>query len=364
MNQQTIIRFTRGVPPPESFPVQKISECANSILETQSEKVLQYGPAGGYPPLRDWLAHSHGVKKEQILIGQGSLQIQDTIARVIVRPGDLVYVEEPSYDRTITIMRRAGAIVRGWPLQWDGIDLDAVECALQAGERPILFYVIPDFQNPSGKVLCLEKRKRLSELAHQYDFWIIEDSPYRELRYSGQPLDTLFDLNPEKVLHMSSFSKLISPGLRVGYVVAPEGLAENIIKHAEDTYINPSYFNQGIVAEFIRRGWLESNIAELKKLYAPRLNTMLDALDESMNGLAEWTRPEGGFFVSIVLKKAVHTDSLIEKASDAGVWLSDGRGFFASGAGDSFIRLPFCALTEGEITEGISRLSRLIRKLI
>jgi Transcriptional regulators containing a DNA-binding HTH domain and an aminotransferase domain (MocR family) and their eukaryotic orthologs len=361
---QPVIKFTRGVPPPESFPTQEISDCAVSLLNRDPDIVLQYGTSGGYQPLRHYLAKQAGVTENRIAIGEGSLQLSDIVARILLKPGSLVYVESPSYDRSINIFRRTGARVVGIPLEEDGCDLAKVTTRLASGERPVLFYIIPDFQNPSGTVLSMEKRKALVDLAEQYGFWIIEDSPYRRLRYHGIEHPSMFELAPGRVVRMSSFSKLISPGLRVGYSILPDPLAPDFLRFAEDTYINSSYFTQGIVYEYIRLGLLEPNIAKLKALYQPRLDCMLSSLSHEMGDLAEWHKPEGGFFVGMTLQGEFDTDELLARASHAGLLLSDGRGFFPEKNRQCFIRLPFCALTPDEIQSGITRLAQLIRSML
>lgn len=358
---ESLIKLTRGVPPEESFPVDKLSQCAERVLIVHGYDVLQYGKSRGYPGLRELIAEDKGVDAAHIVIGQGSLQLQDICARMLIESGDVVYVEEPSYDRTLKILRRAGADVIGFSLEDDGLDLDAVEARLEDGERPVLFYVIPDFQNPSGAVLSAEKRQRLVELARQYDFWVTEDVPYRRLRYRGEDLPSLFELAPDRVLQMSSYSKLISPGLRVGYVITPAPLVEPLAEMAEDTYISPSYLNQAIVAEFIRQGWMEPQIKGLKNLYEPRLYTTLSALADYMGDIATWREPDGGFFVGVTLNGETDTDELLKKAREANLALTDGRGFFANSTnGANFVRLPFCALTPIEIETGIARLAKVV----
>jgi DNA-binding transcriptional MocR family regulator len=310
------------------------------------------------------LAEDYDVAAERILIGQGSLQLLDLFARLLIRPGNVVYAEAPTYDRTLTILRRAGADIVGFPLAEDGLDVDAVAARLEAGERPAFFYVIPDFQNPSGTVMSRKKRERLVELARAYDVWLVEDAPYRSLRYRGIDLPALFDLAPERVLQLSSFSKLISPGLRVGYAVTPDPMAGPLAKMAEDTYINTSYVTQAMVHEFVRRGWMNEQLARLKALYAPRLDALLDVLEARMGDLATWPRPDGGFFVGLTLTCGVEATTLRERARTTGLLLSDGHGFFADGRGTHFIRLPFCALTPDTITLGIERLTDVLRTLL
>lgn len=358
-----LIRFTRGVPPTESFDPDHLVECTKSVLAQYSDVVLQYGPSRGFTPLRKQLAQQDSVDPQRVILGQGSLQLQDMSARVLLKPGDLVYAEDPSYDRALTIFKRAGGRIKGFPLERDGMNVDAIEASLKRGDRPVIFYIIPDFQNPSGTVLSLEKRQRIANLAREYEFWIIEDSPYQKLRYRGQAVPSIFELAPDRVFKMSSFSKLICPGLRVGYVIAPEPMADLIARWAEDTYINSSYLNQAVVYDYQQRGWLENHIQSLKDLYRPRLDAMLKALDQHMAPMAAtWSRPEGGFFIGVTLEDAnLKADDLLKRAEEANLQLSDGRNFFTTeGGGDRFVRLPFCALTPDEIEEGVARLAQVV----
>ncbi len=356
----SVIPFTRGVPPAEAFPKAQLAECAQTVLAEYGDQVLQYAPPRGFPPLRALIAQEVSAHEDEVILGQGSLQLLDLLSRFSLRPGDLAWVEEPSYDRAVTVLRRTGARVVGFPLQDDGSDVEAMEAQLRRGERPVLLYLVPDFQNPSGVVLSAAKRRRIAELAQQYGFWVVEDIPYRRLRYRGEDLPTVRDFAPDRTVQMSSYSKLISPGLRVGYVVAPRPLADSMARWAEDTYVNPSYFNHAIVYEFARRGWLGPHLEYLKSLYRPRLEALLGALEEHFAGRARWYRPEGGFFVGMYLKGDIRAEDLLRRAREASLQLTDGRGFFASGGGDSFIRLPFCALTPEEIREGIARLARVV----
>ena len=363
MSNESLIKLTRGVPPVESFPANQLAECAARVLDEYGGVILQYGPARGFPGLLELISGEAGVSQAQAIVGQGSLQLQDLCARMLLQEGDVAYVEEPSYDRALTVLRRAGARVVGIPLEDDGPNIEVLESRLREGERPVLFYIIPDFQNPSGTVLSLDKRRRIAALAQEYGFWIIEDVPYRRLRYAGENLPTLFDLAPTRVIQMSSFSKLISPGLRVGYAIGPEPVVNRLAKMAEDTYINPSYLNQAIVFDFACRGWLEAQIERLKELYNPRLEAMLAALETHLSGRAEWSRPQGGFFVGMTLDADVDADELLRRAREENLLLTDGRGFFANGGGDRFVRLPFCALTSQEIDAAVERLARVVNEL-
>jgi 2-aminoadipate transaminase len=359
MTETDIIAFTRGIPAPETFPAEQLAACAQEVLLGEGRQVLQYGQAAGYKLLRDIIAKQYGVEIERVLLGQGSLQLFDHIIRLMVKPGDLVLVEQPTYDRSLTLLRRSGAKLIGIDLAVNGISLEQLESVLDSGSQPILFYTIPDFQNPTGRVMSLEKRRGLLRLADQYGFLVVEDAPYRRLRYNGDELPSLFDLDSQNVLQLSSFSKLISPGLRVGYAILPVNIAEKVIRFAEDTYINPPFFNQALVQHYIQHGWLEPHLKTIQELYSQRLSALLAALQENMQGKGSWTKPDGGFFLGFYPKKKMEVDLLLQKANQAGVKLSDGRGFFVQG-GDDFIRLPFCALTPQEIRTGIQRLAGLL----
>ncbi len=357
---QRIIKFTRGVPPAESFPTGQLTECFSSAMQEYGSLIQQYAPASGFIPLREAIAAQHQTRMEQVLVGQGSLQLLDLLARLSILPGDLVYVELPSYDRTITSLRRVKANVIGIPMGKEGMDTTQLEQRLQSGERPKFIYIIPDFQNPSGSQMSLERRQTLARLAQEYDFWIIEDSPYRQLRYQGQEIPSIYSLAPERVMLMSSFSKTICPGLRVGYMVVPQPLIGPMAKMAEDTYINSSYINQAIAYEFIRRGWFEENLSKIKQLYRQRMEKMLADLTLKMAGLGEWTTPEGGFFIGLRLNKKIPIQQWMDKTKNAGLVMTDGRGFFANGEGEDFVRLPFCGLSPEEIEAGIDALANVI----
>jgi DNA-binding transcriptional MocR family regulator len=225
--------------------------------------------------------------------------------------------------------------------------------------RPKFFYLIPDFQNPTGGTTSLSKREEIVRLAEEHDFWIIEDSPYRALRYQGSDVPLMRTLNPGRVLHLSSFTKTLSPGVRVGYLVAPGRIVEGLAKIATDTYVTPGLLAQGIAFEFCRRGWLEPNVERLKGIYRPKLEATAAALREYLPN-ADWVEPEGGFFLGITLPSPMNVTHLQQRAEEAALSLSDGRGFFPQGGGERFVRLAFTALSETEIREGISRLARLV----
>jgi DNA-binding transcriptional MocR family regulator len=355
------INFTRGVPANESFPIAEIAEAAQAALRDHGVAMLQYGPSAGFQPLREWLAGWQRVSPESVLTANGSLQLIEFLCLQMIKPGDVVITEVPTYDRTITMLRRHGAKVVGVRLDADGPDIAALEQALEKGV-PKFVYLIPDFQNPSGATCSRAKRQRIAELARKFGFLIVEDAPYRLLRYRGVEEPTLFELAPERTLHMSSFTKLIAPGVRTGFMVGPPPIIASLAKVAEDTYISPGYVAQGITCEWCRRGLLAPQLERLKKLYAPRLDACLASLDTHLPD-ASVTRPEGGFFVSLTLPDGVSTTSVRREAAGRGLNLADGLAFFPEGGGERFLRLPVCALTPQQIEVGISRLAESVDRV-
>ncbi len=358
------IVFTRGVPPAEAFPTEELGECFDAAVKESANVVLQYGQQQGYGPLRQQLAEEYGVSETEVVVGNGSLQLQDLFAAQMVVPGGVVYTEQPSYDRAILTFRRRGARVVGIPLEEDGIDVGRLEAALER-EVPAFLYLVPDFQNPAGATLSLEKRRRVVELAEEYNFWVIEDIPYRKLRYRGEDLPLLREISPSRVITLSSFSKLLSPGMRVGFMIAPEEIVRTTTRLGEDIYLSPVLPTQAAVAEYMKRGLLQPNIEGLKELYKPRWQAMSDAVQSELPD-AEAFIPDGGFFVSVVLPEEANVENLVGRAKDAGLVLSSGTAFFAdpdngdSLAGERFVRLPFCAVPPDDIKEGVGRLASLL----
>ena len=358
------IIFTRGVPPPEAFPSEALGACLDTAVRENPDVVLQYGQQPGYAPLREELAGEYGVSPQEILIGNGSLQLQDLVSSYLVRPGAAVYTEQPSYDRAIKTFRRRGARAVGIPLEEDGISVDRLEAAL-GREVPAFLYLVPDFQNPAGATLSLEKRRRIVELADRYGFWVIEDIPYRKLRYEGDDVPLLREIDPSHVITMSSFSKLLSPGMRVGFMISPEDLTREVTALGEETYLSPVLPTQAAVAEYLRRKLLKPNVERLKNLYTPRCKAMAGAVRRELPG-AQAFIPSGGFFVSVMLPEDANTQNLVGRAEDTGLVLTPGAAFFADpveggeAGSDRFVRLPFCAVTPEQIEEGVRRLASLL----
>jgi DNA-binding transcriptional MocR family regulator len=353
------ISFARGVPAPECLPVAELADCARAAIESGGPAVLSYGPGGGYGPLREWIAERHGVEPARVVVTSGSLQGFVFLAEQLVRPGARVLVEAPTYDRPIKILRRLGAEIVGLPMDDDGLDPDALERALARGEKPAFLYTIATFQNPSGRTLSRYRRARVAELAREHDLLVLEDDPYGLVRFEGEALPTIFELEGgERVAYASSFSKTVAPGVRVGYFVLPPALAAEIEALAVSTYISPPFMTQATVHEFLRRGKFEPNLERVNGLLKARRDAMLDALERHMPDGASWSRPEGGYFVWLDLPDDAPT---VARGEEAGVTYVAGTDFFADGGGTRSLRLAFSFVSPGEIEAGVERLAALLR---
>jgi DNA-binding transcriptional MocR family regulator len=353
------ISFARGVPAPECLPVAELADCARAAIESGGPAVLSYGPGGGYGPLREWIAERHGVEPARVVVTSGSLQGFVFLAEQLVRPGARVLVEAPTYDRPIKILRRLGAEIVGLPMDDDGLQVDALERALAEGEKPAFLYTIATFQNPSGRTLSRDRRARVAELAREHDLLVLEDDPYGLVRFEGEALPTIFELEGgERVAYASSFTKTVAPGVRVGYFVLPPALAAEIEALAVSTYISPPFMTQATVHEFLRRGKFEPNLERVNGLLKARRDAMLDALERHMPDGASWSRPEGGYFVWLDLPDDAPT---VARGEEAGVTYVAGTDFFADGGGTRSLRLAFSFVSPGEIEAGVERLAALLR---
>jgi 2-aminoadipate transaminase len=354
-----LINLTRGVPPMEVLPVDDMIKASEAAFRNDGKTLLQYTHAPGYPPLLDLLAERHHVKRERIFTGNSSLEVMDFITHITLKPGLRAFTESPSYDRANTLLLRSGAEVVGIPLEVDGMNLDVFEAELKKG-APSLLYVIADFQNPMGTTTSEAKRRQISKWAQEYDFYIMEDAPYRTLRYKGEDVPSFLSLAPERVFHMCSFSKLLAPGLRLGYVIAPEEQVRKLTTWATDTYIGPVGPSQGMVYEYVRSGKFDENVKKLKSIYAPRLEALEKFAGKYIPG-AVFPKPEGGFFIGLQLPQGNKMEPLLKQAAEINLKISDGRGFFLNPSdGECFLRVPFCTLSPEQIDEALKRLSTIV----
>ncbi len=345
------ISFARGVPAPECLPVEALADCAQAALLRDGRTILSYGPSPGYGPLRERLAERHGVDPSRVFLTNGSLQGFVFLAERLA-PGKRVLVERPTYDRPLKILRQLGADIVALDCDDEGLDPDALAAALASGERPAFLYLIPTFQNPSGRTLGEERRRRVVELAREHDLLVLEDDPYGLVRFDGEPIPSLFELSDGTTAYSSSFSKTIAPGLRVGWFVFPESLAREIEATATSTYITPVLLGQATVNEFLERGLFDANLERVRGLLGARRDRMLAALDEELPGVRT-TRPDGGYFLWLELDDVDATD-LLGRAEEAGVTFVKGTDF---GGSPSSLRLAYSFVSLDEIGEGVARLA-------
>ena len=345
------IALARGIPSPECLPVEELADCAREALRRDGDTILSYGSTLGYEQLREWLADRHRVDSERIVVTNGSLQAFHLVLSAL-GPGR-VLVERPTYDRPRKILLDEGRELSEVAVDTDGLDVDALDA-----DGAVLLYTIPTFQNPMGVTLSEERRRRLAELVRRRGLPVLEDDPYGLVRFEGERLPSLLELERgEHVLYSSSFSKTVAPGLRVGYLIVPAALASELQPLAASTYITPGLVAQATLLEFLRRGLFESNLQRVCDLLRERRDAMLEALERGFAGRARWSRPEGGYFLWLELPDEVDASELLVRASEAGVTFVPGADF---GGEPNTLRLAFSYVSSSEITEGIARLAKLV----
>jgi 2-aminoadipate transaminase len=356
------ISLSRGAPSLDIIAVDDLRASAQAAFERDPGGAFAYGTSAGYPRLLEWLSNRHGVDPKRVLATNGSMQADAFLFQELVAPGDVVVVEAPTYDRTLLSLTKLGAEVLAIPLEPDGVDVGALEAALEEGARPTLAHIIPNFQNPAGCTLSLDKRRRLLALAREYGFTIFEDDPYVALRFEGEQLPTMFELDDdESVVYASSFSKTVCPGIRVGYLLGPEELIAAIRKRATETYISPSMVAQSIVAEFCHSGAIERSISTVKQALRERRDATCAALDRHLPD-ARYVAPQGGYFLWVDLPEAVDVGELAARSAERGVVFEQGTGFMIEG-GESSLRLAYSAVPPEQIEEGIARIAEAYREL-
>jgi 2-aminoadipate transaminase len=354
-----VISFARGMPGPDLLPIAEFADCARAALERDGATALNYGPPGGYPPLREWIAGRHDIDPARVIVTNGSLQGFSFVARHLVRGRARFFVEAPCYDRSLSILRRLGAEVEQVELADDGLDIDALAGALRAGD---VVYTIPTFQNPSGRTLSRENRFRLVELARSRGALVFEDDPYGELRFEGDPLPRLFELaDGQGVVFLSSFSKTVAPGIRTGYVILPEELVPEIEALVLENYVSPAIFVEAALYDFVIGGGYEPNLERVRDGLRIRRDAMTAALGRELAESSTWSRPEGGYFLWLDLPAGVSGEALLARATQDDITFIKGADFFFHGGGEEAARLAYSFATAPEIDEGIGRLGRLVR---
>jgi DNA-binding transcriptional MocR family regulator len=355
------ISFARGAPSLDIVDVQGLKEAAARAFDSDPSGTTAYGTSIGYPRLRSWIADRHGVEPERVLVTNGSMQADAFLFEALVRPGDDVIVERPTYDRTLLSLRSRGAQLHPVALEPDGIDTDALASLLADGARPKLAHIIPNFQNPAGYTLSLVKRRQLLELAASSGFVVFEDDPYVALRFTGDPVPTMLSMDPERVVYASSFSKTVCPGIRVGYLVGPKDLIADIAKLATGTYISPNMVAQSIVYEFCASGAIDRSIETVKRALAERAQTLAEALRRELPE-AEFVPPLGGYFMWVTLPEGTDVARLFDLAAERGVAFVKGTDFLLEG-GENTLRLAYSGVTPEQIETGVQRLAEAYRSL-
>ncbi|MGI9082113.1 MAG: PLP-dependent aminotransferase family protein [Thermoleophilaceae bacterium] len=350
------ISLARGAPSLDIVAVDDLRAAAERAFTSDPAGAFSYGNSAGYPPLVGWIAERQGVEPEQVIATNGSMQADAFLFQLLVEPGDVVVVEAPTYDRTLLSLRSLGAEILAIPLEPDGIDVNALEQALEAGARPKLAHIIPNFHNPAGCTLSLEKRRKLLELAERHDFVLFEDDPYIELRFEGETLPTMLELDgADKVVYASSFSKTVCPGIRVGYLAGPADLIGEARRLATSTYISPSMVSQSIVAEFCRSGAIGRSIETVKNALRERRDVLCAALQRELPD-ARFVVPQGGYFLWIDLPEHVNVHDLEALSRERGVIFVKGTDFLLEG-GESSLRIAYSGVPSDQIDEAVARLA-------
>jgi 2-aminoadipate transaminase len=369
-----IISFAGGLPAPDVFPVEEFKAACDRVLREQGAMALQYSTTEGYLPLREMIArHSvrYGIKitPENVLITSGSQQALDLLGKILIDPGDRILVESPTYLAAIQAWNAYGAEFITVPIDDDGMNTDYLEEALRAG--PKFIYVLPNFQNPTGVTLSIERRRKLIELADQYGVPIVEDDPYGQLRYEGEHLPSIVVLDSQfrddgtpcyrgNVIYLSTFSKTLAPGLRLGWVVAPPEVISKLVQAKQGADLHTATFNQVVAYEVSRGGFLDRHIHKIREVYGENRNLMLAAMDREFPREVNWTHPQGGLFLWGILPTYMDAKDLLTSCLKRKVAFVPGESFHPTGGGKNTMRINFSNATHEEIELGIKRLGTAI----
>ena len=358
----SIYSFAGGYPDAATFPIDDIRRISAQVLEKYGAKALQYGATQGVPELREMISRRYGVPVENVQITTSSQQGIDVCTRVFVDPGDVILTTAPTYLGALQSFKSYRAEVRTLEeFASEAAGGHGLQGQPSAVARKVKFcYVIPDFQNPSGETMTLAERQALVALAREHDFLIVEDSPYRELRYSGDPVPTLYSLAPERTLHLGSFSKIFAPGFRLGWILGPVELLDQIYVCKQSLDLCPPILDQYMAAEFMGSGALDANLQKSIALYRAKRDKMLALLDKYMPQGVSWTHPEGGLFLFLTLPEEIDTVALYDRALAAGVAYVAGSFFYPDGSHRNTMRLNFSFLDASRMEAGIRLLAEVI----
>lgn len=356
-----ICSFAGGYPDAATFPLAQMPDLTEKVIRKYGAKALQYGATQGVPELRTLLAARAGVDLDRVQVTTSSQQGIDVCARVFLDPGDRVYVLDPTYLGALQSFRAYRSEVVALRQDAGGFRLPGNQDPDRKGK---LLYVIPDFANPSGVTLSLAERQALVDLARREDLLIVEDSPYRELRYEGTPLPTLYSLAPERTLHLGSFSKIFAPGFRLGWMIADPVLLDQVYACKQALDLCPPVFDQYLAAEFLGSGALDRNLERSISLYRRKRDRMLSLLQQYMPDGVRWTHPEGGLFLFVTLPGQVDTVALYDEALAKGVAYVAGSFFYSDGSHRNTMRLNFSFVDEAKMEPGVRLLSDLVRNIL
>jgi len=372
-----IISFAGGLPAPSVFPVEAFKKAAIRVLDERGSEALQYGTTEGHKPLRDWIVEYSAqfginINADNVMISSGSQQGLDLIGRVFINPGDCVLVEAPTYLGALQAWNAYQADYVSVESDEYGMKIDALEDAMRVG--PKFIYLLPNFQNPTGRTMSLERRQQVVEIAQRYGVPIVEDDPYGRLRFEGEHLPSVLGLDSEctdlackapyggNVIYLSTFSKILAPGLRLAWIIAPENVISMLVKAKQGADLNTARFTQMTAAEVCKDGFINKHVEVIRKVYRERRDTMLDCLDEHMPEGVNWNRPEGGLFLWVSLPEHIDTTELLNEALKDKVAFIPGAPFFPGGGGHNNMRLNFSFSRPELINEGIARLGRVLKR--
>ena len=363
-----IISFAGGLPAPEFFPVREVEEACHQIMQHEGQLALQYSPTEGYPPLKEFLAETlskYGilVETENILMVHGSQQGLDLIGKLFIDPQSCVVTSRPTYVGALQAFDSYEAQYCTVPMDDDGMLVEELPRLLDEVFHPRFIYVLPNFHNPAGTTLSLERRELLVQIARERDLVIVEDDPYGELRYEGEDITPIFRLAPERTLYLSTFSKTLAPGLRLAWVVAPKPIILRLVQAKQGADLHTGTFIQMVANDICQRGILRMHVRRLRKVYRSRRDVMLDALAEHMPEGVSWTRPLGGLFLWLRASDKIDTREFLKKATAAKVAYVPGYGFYPhEDGGHHSMRLNFSNASEEMINEGIYRLGKAMKE--
>lgn len=346
-----IYSFAGGYPNAATFPLEAMKSLSSIVLDKYGARAMQYGATQGVPELREAVAKRMGVSVDNVQITTSSQQGIDVCTRILVNPGDVILTTNPTYLGALQSFKSYRAEVRA---------VDSFDPSQKVQAKFI--YVIPDFQNPSGQTMTLPERENLVAFARANNIIIVEDSPYRELRYSGEPVPTVYSLAPERTLHLGSFSKIFAPGFRLGWIIGPQDLLEQIYICKQSLDLCPPIFDQYLAAEYLGSGELDRNLRKSIALYKSKRDYMLDLLGRYMPEGVSWTHPEGGLFLFLTLPEGLDTIAMYDKALSAGVAYVAGSFFYVDGSHRNTMRLNFSFLDTERMEEGIRILSEVIKQ--